>query len=110
MELCGLRYYGDNCPSKRESLWADLASSAASFGGSPWLVIGDFNAIRRRNERLGGSTEWQSWMDDLDNYIVQSDLDDLRFSGQLYTWCNRREGDTIVRKLDRALVNMEGEG
>lgn len=99
--------YGDNCHGRRESLWADLLSCASAFRGSPWLVFGDFNAIRKQNERVGGSRDWPNWMDSLDECIIEADLDDFKFGGHFFTWSNRREEGPILRKLDRALVNSE---
>lgn len=37
--------YGDNSPTRRDA--ADLSSFAMTTQGLPWLVAGDFNAIRR---------------------------------------------------------------
>lgn len=88
-------------------LWADLSSYASTIRGSPWLVVRDFHAIRRHDERVEGSNEWLSWMDSLDECINQADFYDLRFWGQFFSWSNRREEGPILRKLDRALVNAE---
>lgn len=101
--------YGENCNRKRESLWNNLSSSASAFGDHPWMVYGDFNAIRWTHERMGGSREWPSWMGDLDDCIISAGLFDLRFCGQLFTWSNRRDRDPILRKLDRVLVNTNWE-
>lgn len=54
--------YGENCYRNREFLWDDLLSFADSIRGRPWPVAGDFNAVRRINERVGGSPDWPSWM------------------------------------------------
>lgn len=99
--------YGDNGHGRREVLWADLSSYASTIRGSPWLVVRDFHAIRRHDERVEGSNEWLSWMDSLDECINQADFYDLRFWGQFFSWSNRREEGPILRKLDRALVNAE---
>ncbi|KAK3230002.1 hypothetical protein Dsin_001883 [Dipteronia sinensis] len=34
-------------------------------------------------------------------------IDDLRFSGFLHTWCNKRSNGCISKKLDRVLVNND---
>ena len=101
--------YGDNCQGKRESLWADLISCSSLFRGSPWLVLGYFNAIRNQNSRVGGSREWLSWMDSPDECINEAELDDLKFGGHFFTWSNRREEGPIMRKLDRVLANADWE-
>lgn len=102
--------YGDNCPARRDALWADLSSFAMTTQGLPWLVAGDFNAIRRRNERVGGSLEWPNWMNSLEECVIQAELFDLRFGGKFFTWSNRRDEGPILRKIDRVLVNADWEG
>lgn len=91
--------YGDNGHGRREVLWADLSSYASTIRGSPWLVVRDFHAIRRHDERVEGSNEWLSWMDSLDECINQADFDDLRFWGQFFSWSNRREEGPILRLI-----------
>ncbi|KAK2655477.1 hypothetical protein Ddye_008529 [Dipteronia dyeriana] len=46
-------------------------------------------------------------MEEFDNCLQSAELDDLRFSGFLYTWCNKRSNGCIFKKLDRVLVNKE---
>lgn len=103
--------YGENCHSKRKALidMSDFSSFPSLVGDNPWLVIGDFNAIRWNHERLGRSRDWPDWMGDLDNCVLSAGLFDLRFCGLLFSWSNRREDDPILKKLDRALVNCSWE-
>lgn len=58
---------------------------------------------------VGGSRDWPNWINDLDVCINHAEMEDLRLEGQLYTWSNRREEGPILRKLDRAIVNIEWE-
>ncbi|XP_059663891.1 uncharacterized protein LOC132309616 [Cornus florida] len=45
-------------------------------------------------------------MDDLNNWIINSELDDLRFIGHMHTWTNISQGQpSIAKKLDRVIVN-----
>lgn len=88
---------------------SDFSSFPSLVGDNPWLVIGDFNAIRWNHERLGRSRDWPDWMGDLDNCVLSAGLFDLRFCGLLFSWSNRREDDPILKKLDRALVNCSWE-
>lgn len=64
---------------------------------------GDFNAIIKRNEAMGGSLDWSTWKNDLEECISRAGLEDLRYGGFYFTWSNRRDEDPILRKLDRAL-------
>ena len=65
--------------------------------------MGDFN------EGVGGASVWPQWKDNLSVCLVDSGLYDLRFSGCFFTWSNHRSMDPILRKLDRALVNLKCE-
>lgn len=78
--------YGVNCPEKRRDLWNELTSNALNATGVPWL--GDFNAVRRRNEAIGGSSQWPPWKEDLETCMANSELEDLRFIGHFLTWSN----------------------
>nr|QHR91093.1 hypothetical protein Q903MT_gene5125 [Picea sitchensis] len=100
----------DNCRVRRTELWADIEASSVGFEGTLWLLLGDLNAIRKRNQAMGGSLDWPTWKNDLDECISWAGLEDLRYGGFYFTWSNRRDEDpTILRKLDRALINMEWE-
>ncbi|KAI5568972.1 hypothetical protein BDE02_12G048300 [Populus trichocarpa] len=50
--------YGDNNASLREALWSDIVSRSDGWESTPWILMGDFNAIRNQSDRLGGSTTW----------------------------------------------------
>lgn len=78
---------------------------APLFHSLPWILLGDFNVVRFRYEREGGSSDWPSFMSDFDEVICSAGLEDLRFSGGLFTWHNGRMQGHILSKLDRALVN-----
>lgn len=99
--------YGENCPTRIETLWADLVSHASTFEGIPWMVAGDFNAIRGQIDRAGGSNDWPNWMNDFEDFFNRAELDDVRYRGQFHTWSNRRDEGPILRKLDRVLANID---
>lgn len=46
--------YGLNLASERVGLWRDLSFLHSSFGSDAWVLMGDFNAVRRPDERLEG--------------------------------------------------------
>ena len=97
--------YGDNNASLREALWSDIVSRSDGWESTPWILMGDFNAIRNQSERLGGSSTWAGHMDRLETCIREAKVDDLRYSGMHYTWTNQCPENLIMRKLDRVLVN-----
>lgn len=99
--------YGTNAVEGRRQLWDSLTGLAPVAPSMPWVVMGDFNAIRFRGDRCGGSLAWPGFMDDFNEAILRARLDDLRYIGLFFTWHNCRSGGHIRRKLDRVLVNSE---
>ena len=98
--------YGVNDPNGRKDLWRDIGSFAMGVNHDPWVVLGDFNAIRFRHEKSGGSNIWKTHSDDLDLMCRDLEMDDIRGVGNFFTWSNRgEEGNRIWCKLDRVLVN-----
>ncbi|XP_038976970.1 uncharacterized protein LOC120107675, partial [Phoenix dactylifera] len=101
--------HGDNCPIKWSELWADLVSRSVGWESSPWVLVGDFNAIKSQEEMVGGSHSWPSWQNDLATCLFQSGLSDLRQNGRLFTWSNRQDKAPIMKKLDWVLANLRWE-
>ena len=59
--------YGPNSPLTRKDFWVELLD-LFDLTFSSWCVRGDFNVIRRRSEKLGGSRLTSS-MRDFDGFI-----------------------------------------
>jgi hypothetical protein len=71
----------------------------------PMLVGGDFNIIRRQEEK--NNDNFNARWPFLFNAIIESlDLREIALSGRQYTWASRREVPTY-EKLDRVLANVE---
>ncbi|KAK3218487.1 hypothetical protein Dsin_012457 [Dipteronia sinensis] len=96
--------YGSNEDKSRRALWESLCSNQQ---GSLWIVLGNFNVCRRVDESIGGCSIITIAMEDFAECLQALELDDLRFSGFLHTWCNKRSNGCISKKLDRVLVNNE---
>lgn len=95
--------YGANSHLKRQQLWADLHHL---YVVTPWVILGDFNAIKSPNEKVGGDRSWMPWMGEFNSCLQSIELVDLRFSGCYFTWSNKLLGDAhISTKIDRVLVN-----
>ncbi|XP_010445682.1 PREDICTED: uncharacterized protein LOC104728399 [Camelina sativa] len=48
-------------------------------------------------------------MRDFQAVVNHCSLSDMAFHGPLFTWCNKRDDDLILKKLDRVLVNADWE-
>jgi exonuclease III len=73
----------------------------------PILVGGDFNIIRRKEEK--NNDNFNSRWPFMFNAIIESlDLREIVLSGRQYTWANRRNTPTY-EKLDRVLASVSWE-
>ncbi|XP_059658543.1 uncharacterized protein LOC132304851 [Cornus florida] len=100
--------YASNFAAERLSLWKDINHHSTLFGNSPWLVMGDFNIISNSAEKNGGSVRWNPAINAFCECLQQAELEDLRYTGILYTWNNKSFGSAcITKKLDRALINKQ---
>ncbi|KAI8530014.1 hypothetical protein RHMOL_Rhmol11G0021000 [Rhododendron molle] len=97
--------YGANSYLSRQALWSSLHQSSTPH---PWVVLGDFNAIRFPNEKSGGSSSWPPYMDEFNDCLFALELDDLKFSGCFFTWANKQDpAHHVTTRLDMVLVNEQ---
>jgi len=93
--------YGLNTPAGRELLWTYMKHQAPLFSSSPWIILGDFNAILKTSNRIGGDTSWYGHHDDFGNCIQDSELIEVPYTGMNFTWHNGQQGEyAIMKKLD----------
>jgi len=76
----------------------------------PWLCAGHFNEVLFHHEKEGGVPRAQSCIDRFNGALEVCELDDLGFSGDIFTWRNKQTigtiGNTHIReRLDRAVAN-----
>jgi hypothetical protein len=73
----------------------------------PWLLVGDFNAIRSHKENWGGGG-LSCYDIEFDDCINKIEFDDLAYCGCLHTWSNKQSGPAFIsKKIDRVLANIE---
>ena len=72
--------HGSNDPGTRRQLWDFIRNQPADFGDLPWLALGDFNAILRSSDRIGGDQAWHSYMDEFGQCIHDAELIRVPFS------------------------------
>lgn len=100
------RFYGKPDTSKRVESW-QLLHSLSSTSRLPLLVIGDFNEIRRAEEKEGGASRPVQQMVRFNNCINYCGLKELDFIGPVFTWLYERgEGNQIRERLDRSQVHI----
>jgi hypothetical protein len=83
--------------------------SKGGFGGGAWCVLGDFNAVRRREDRRGTSlsTPLSSLVEmrEFDAFIDNPELEDLAPVGGNFTWFH--PNGVAMSRLDRVLVSED---
>ncbi|KAF5481513.1 hypothetical protein F2P56_002155 [Juglans regia] len=88
----------------RRELWHDLEERTDM--DQPWLVLGDFNVIRRDSERVGGNPRPLISMLEFSDCIDRCGLLEISSCGQNMSWCNGHGGvSRSWAKLDRVLMN-----
>jgi len=98
--------YGLNTPVGRELLWNYMKHQTPLFSSSPWIILGDFNAILKSSNRIGGDTCWYGHQDAFGNCIQDSELVEIPYTGMNFTWHNGQQGvNAIMKKLDWIFSN-----
>ena len=70
--------------------------------------MGDLNAIRNHEDRLGGAVISNADIQPMRNLIDDCELDDLKAKGAFFTWNNKQEKDHLIySRIDRVLINEE---
>ncbi|XP_075091688.1 uncharacterized protein LOC142171877 [Nicotiana tabacum] len=95
-------FYGLHTLEERRYLWRDLADINIRQKG-PWLIMGDYNAIRSGEDRPIGNPVQELEVRDFNSFIDDTALVEMRTNGRNFTWTNGR----TYSKIDRALVNAE---
>ncbi|XP_060965556.1 uncharacterized protein LOC133034483 [Cannabis sativa] len=94
--------YGFNNANGRSVLWEELQRCNTV---EPWLILGDFNEILSKEERIGDKARFIAL--DFQSCINICQLEDVKFSGSFFTWSNKQQGsDCIFSKIDRVLANQ----
>ncbi|KAJ8644771.1 hypothetical protein MRB53_006519 [Persea americana] len=71
-----------------------------------WCILGDFNAILLASEQLSFKHSW--FVQDFQHLILSSGLQDMGFTGNIFTWSNNRKGRACVAaRLDTTLCSSK---
>ncbi|KAK9288102.1 hypothetical protein L1049_016549 [Liquidambar formosana] len=98
--------YGPPSWQGKSSFLTQLDTIAKSFSG-PWLCMGDFNLITSQADKRGGRPFASSSAGGLKEIIDPNALVDIGFSGNPFTWSNKRGGHANIReRLDRGIANL----
>ncbi|KAJ8426495.1 hypothetical protein Cgig2_029237 [Carnegiea gigantea] len=92
--------YGHNHVSQRQPMWNALHQLSLSTPGD-WGILGDFNTILYKNERMGGNEVTDHDIQELSNFKLNCEVQEMTSSGAFFTWTKK----TIWSKLDHAFIN-----
>ncbi|KAL2235630.1 UNVERIFIED_CONTAM: hypothetical protein Sindi_1295200 [Sesamum indicum] len=90
----------------RRELWSALDNLAIQCVDIPWLIGGDFNAVRDLSEVCGTSGDIRTVMEEFNAAIQNTGLLPLPMQGEWYTWHNHSATPrNLWKRLDRMLIN-----
>ncbi|XP_060183331.1 uncharacterized protein LOC132613331 [Lycium barbarum] len=96
--------YGFNDQMLRRDLWQDVEQIQGSVLGA-WAVMGDFNCVLKRDERVGRPVT-AAEIRDFKRCMGVGYLVELRSSGAFYTWNNKQGDDKrVYSRINRVLVS-----
>jgi len=74
--------------------------------GIPWIMGGDFNMIKSLSEKKGGTRTLSKDSLAFQTFIDNMKLVDTDMSNGLFTWNNKRGGESqVASKLDRFIIS-----
>jgi exonuclease III len=101
-----LNVYAPCFLSSKKTLWVDLLVAMRVYGADHYCILGDFNAIRSREERkgtgVGGEVEEDMRLFNI--FIENTGLIDLPLMGRKFTWM--QPNGKCLSRLDRILVSQ----
>ncbi|XP_011074610.1 uncharacterized protein LOC105159297 [Sesamum indicum] len=98
--------YGASEVADRRELWGALETIAMQNVDVPWLIGGDFNAVRDLSEVCGASGDIRMAMEEFNCCIQNARLLPLPMQGEWYTWHNCSTNPrNLWKRLDRILIN-----
>ncbi|KAL7234462.1 hypothetical protein ACSBR1_017963 [Camellia fascicularis] len=93
--------YAENKHTLRKVFFESMFDISRVKSKAPCVFLGDFNAIRYQQEKIGGNSKWTNDNEEFNTYVNASELVDLSYGGCQFTWANKRsEGAYIATKID----------
>lgn len=96
--------YGPTIQHEKEKFWEELDSIGA-YWNLPWLLAGDLNAVRSRNERSSGRASRYE-RDNFQKFIDAHGLLEFDRVGAKFTF-NNGQVNPVQSRLDRFLSNAQ---
>ncbi|CAN0855442.1 LINE-1 retrotransposable element ORF2 protein [Linum grandiflorum] len=98
--------YAPSVPAIRREFWNCFRNLQGI--DQPWMLAGDFNAVAFTYEKEGGNIPSAASLQPFRSMISEHSLMDQGFSGNPFTWTNRKQRDELVKcRLDRVMANTQ---
>ncbi|XP_074318184.1 uncharacterized protein LOC141654978 [Silene latifolia] len=108
---CGGRFwyvfciYGSPERENRESVWLHIEHWISRMD-SHFILLGDFNQVEFREDKLGGNTGSIFGAQLFSEWKVRNSLSDIAYKGPKFTWCNNMKGyKRIYERIDKGLAS-----
>ncbi|KAK3204446.1 hypothetical protein Dsin_018492 [Dipteronia sinensis] len=100
-------FYGNPASNQRFHSW-NLLKRLAGMSSLPWVCLGYFNEVLDKSEKMGGIPKNWNLLTAFREALDDCGLEGLGFVGPLFTWCNKREGETMIQeRLDRCTGSIK---
>jgi len=99
--------YSSCAHNDKKEMWEELTKCRRDCVNKVWCMVGDFNAIRNKEERRGVSLRGCQTNDirEFNAFIQNVDLLNIPMVGRKFTWY--KANGTAKSRLDRILVSQE---
>ena len=92
--------YGHNFASQRQPLWDALHHLSTSINGA-WCLLGDFNSVLSKEDRLGGNEVTDHDIHELTTFMESCEVLEMPSTGAYFSWTNK----TLWSRIDRVFIN-----
>ena len=99
--------YRPSLLEEKKVLWKDISELRRRQNNRVWCVIGDFNFVRRQEERrsLFSASDYNIEVRGFNEFIENSELVDVPMVGRKFTWY--KPNGSVKSRIDRVLVSRE---
>ncbi len=92
---------------EKKVMWGEINGFRSNQLSKAWCVIGDFNSVRRQEERKSmiSVTDYSREIKGFNEFIEKSELVDIPLVGRKFTWY--KPNGLVKSRIDRVLVSKE---
>jgi len=107
MFIYTINVYSPSVLREKKVLWEDISELRQRQNNKVWCVIGDFNSVRRQEERrsLFSTSDYNRDIRGFNDFIENSELVDVPMVGRKFTWY--KPNGSVKSRIDRVLVSRE---